>query len=62
MIVNVDINFLKTFKNIVYISCNPKTLLEDIKKLDNYQISNSAIFDQFPGTEHGESGLILKRY
>jgi tRNA (uracil-5-)-methyltransferase len=55
------INFLKTFNNIVYISCNPKTLLEDIRKLDNYQISNSAIFDQFPGTEHVESGLILKR-
>lgn len=50
------------FDNILYISCNPQTLLENVRALhDTHAIEASAIFDQFPYTHHLESGLLLKR-
>lgn len=55
------IKFIKNFKTIIYISCNPATCLRDIIKLNNHKIINSAFFDQFPGTEHIESGFILNK-
>jgi len=48
------------FENIIYISCNPETLYKDLEQLTkSHQIKEFAIFDQFPYTEHIESGIIL---
>ena len=48
--------------NIIYISCNPQTLARDLKTLtDTHNLEEAAIFDQFPHTEHIESGVFLKR-
>ncbi|MGD9660594.1 MAG: tRNA (uridine(54)-C5)-methyltransferase TrmA [Porticoccaceae bacterium] len=51
----------KKFEQILYISCNPITLKENINALkDNYEIHEFAIFDQFPYTHHIECGALLK--
>lgn len=50
------------FEKIVYISCNPKTLVENLKTLSiTHKIDRIALFDQFPQTHHLESGVILTR-
>ncbi len=56
------LEFIKKFKNIIYISCNPKTLKRDLALLhDNFKIKKFAIFDQFAYTYHVECGVILKQ-
>ena len=50
------------FDTILYISCNPDTLRNNLEKLtETHDIVRSAIFDQFPWTDHLESGVLLKR-
>tara|TARA_S200000501_G_scaffold378588_1_gene442019 strand:- start:4472 stop:5629 length:1158 start_codon:yes stop_codon:yes gene_type:complete len=50
------------FETIIYISCNPLTLKENLEILSqSHNIEDFAIFDQFPYTEHCESGVILKK-
>ncbi len=57
-----SLTFISQFENIIYISCNPHTLKRDLEILTcNYTIEHFALFDQFPNTEHIESGVILKR-
>ena len=54
--------FISQFENIIYISCNPETLKRDLEVLTKqYAILHFALFDQFPNTDHLESGVILKR-
>ncbi len=51
-----------SFEHILYISCNPQTLRENVAALaDTHEISAAAVFDQFPYTHHLECGLLLKR-
>jgi len=48
--------------NIIYISCNPETLARDLAELTRtHRVAKAAIFDQFPYTEHVESGVFLTR-
>jgi tRNA (uracil-5-)-methyltransferase len=50
------------FDHVLYISCNPKTLLENVSALTcTHRVVAAAAFDQFPYTDHLESGLLLKR-
>lgn len=53
------IQILKKFKNIIYISCNPKTYFRDVDLLKEYKINKIEIFDQFPNTEHIEIVSLL---
>ncbi len=54
------VELIKRFKNIVYISCNPETLAENLDVLSKtHDIKNIALFDQFPFTHHRECGVIL---
>ncbi len=53
--------FAKKFDNIIYISCNPKTLLRDLASFKEYKIVKFGVFDQFAYTTHLECGVILKR-
>lgn len=56
------IALVATFDNIIYISCNPVTLADNLKTLNKtHKIQSAALFDQFPFTEHIETGLILSR-
>tara|TARA_B100001248_G_scaffold50994_1_gene33052 strand:- start:1027 stop:2040 length:1014 start_codon:yes stop_codon:yes gene_type:complete len=55
------LNLIKKFKNIIYVSCNPKTYLRDIKLLSSHRIKNIELFDQFPNTEHLEIVSLLSK-
>ena len=56
-----------TFKRVVYISCNPETMVRDIQRMvddlkqsgASLSIDRFAVFDQFPYTDHLECGALL---
>ncbi len=51
------------FDHVLYISCNPLTLCENVGALiSTHRVVAAAVFDQFPYTDHLESGLLLERY
>lgn len=53
---------VRRFDRILYISCNPETLAQNIRQLsDTHRIVKCALFDQFPWTDHMESGVLLER-
>lgn len=53
---------ISQFDNILYISCNPHTLVENLQALsETHSLTRAALFDQFPFTEHIESGVLLTR-
>ena len=50
------------FARVLYISCNPDTLADNLNTLSaTHDIDRLAFFDQFPYTRHLESGVILSR-
>lgn len=50
------------YERILYISCNPETLKDNLEQLSKtHKISRFALFDQFPYTDHMESGVLLER-
>ena len=52
----------RRFDTILYVSCNPQTLRSNLDSLiKTHDIVRTAIFDQFPWTDHLESGVLLKR-
>ena len=56
------IDFIKDFQNLIYISCNPQTLFENLRSLCiTHEVRRFAIFDQFAHTAHIECGVLLKR-
>ncbi len=53
-------NFAARYEHILYISCNPMTLVRDLEILcKTHIITDMALFDQFPYTEHVEMGVKL---
>ena len=47
---------------ILYISCNPETLAENLKQITKtHKVVKAALFDQFPWTHHIESGVYLEK-
>lgn len=56
------VKLVQEYDNILYISCNPDTLQENMAVLaDTHEIARFALFDQFPWTHHMESGVLLRR-
>ena len=50
------------FEAILYISCNPHTLANNLAALTGtHDVQRMALFDQFPWTHHMESGVLLSR-
>lgn len=48
--------------NIISMSCNPVTLIKDIRALSkNYRIKSIQIFDMFPQTKHLETLIFLEK-
>lgn len=57
-----SVELVRRFNKIIYISCNPDTLKENLALLvDTHQVDKFALFDQFPYTNHVEVGVILTR-
>ena len=57
------LNMVQGYERILYISCNPNTLAENLQQLSQtHRIERAALFDQFPFTHHIESGVwLIKR-
>jgi tRNA (uracil-5-)-methyltransferase len=57
------LNLVSGFEEILYISCNPMTLLDNLETLiKSHSIESLAFFDQFPYTPHLECSVHLKRH
>jgi tRNA (uracil-5-)-methyltransferase len=57
-----SIELVSRFEHVIYISCNPETLKENLQVLlKTHQIEKTALFDQFPYTHHIETGVILSK-
>ncbi len=55
--------FLNEIKpdRLIYISCNPKNIIQEFKKLsNNYMLKSTKVFDMFPRTNHVEVIFELK--
>jgi 23S rRNA (uracil1939-C5)-methyltransferase len=48
-------------KHILYISCNPRTQVQNISQLSGYRIVKAQPVDQFPHTPHMENIVLLSR-
>lgn len=56
------VELVSRFENIIYISCNPQTLKDNLLTIGkSHEIEAFALFDQFPYTHHIECGVRLKR-
>ncbi|MFZ7255846.1 tRNA (uridine(54)-C5)-methyltransferase TrmA [Avibacterium avium] len=56
------VKLVQQYDRILYISCNPYTLCDNLQILcQTHRIERAALFDQFPYTEHMESGVWLIR-
>ncbi|WP_028767547.1 tRNA (uridine(54)-C5)-methyltransferase TrmA [Shewanella fidelis] len=56
------VKLVQGYERIVYISCNPHTLLDNLTELSKtHKITRFALFDQFPYTDHMESGVFLEK-
>jgi len=57
-----SLELVSRFNQIIYISCNPHTLHDNLATLvKTHNIEKFALFDQFPYTDHVETGVILSR-
>lgn len=53
---------VQSYERIMYISCNPETLQENLDILsETHNVTRFALFDQFPYTHHMEAGVFLER-
>lgn len=59
---NDSVQLVSRFKKIIYISCNPHTLKDNLTVLSKtHHVEKFALFDQFPYTDHIETGIVLTR-
>jgi tRNA (uracil-5-)-methyltransferase len=57
-----SVELVSRFERIIYISCNPETLKDNLVILaKTHKIDNFALFDQFPYTHHIETGVVLTK-
>ena len=53
---------VQAYRNILYISCNPDTLCQNLETLSQtHHVTRLALFDQFPYTHHMECGVLLTK-
>ena len=51
----------ENISKIIYVSCNPLTLVRDLKiLLTQYKIESCKLLDMFVNTEHVETIVVLK--
>lgn len=50
-------------EEIIYVSCNPKTLVNDLRVIidSGYKVIKTRVKDMFPNTPHGECCVLLKK-
>jgi tRNA (uracil-5-)-methyltransferase len=53
---------VQQYATIIYISCNPLTLVDNLHQLNStHEVVAAALFDQFPYTHHMEAGVVLQQ-
>lgn len=59
---STTLKLVSSFKNIIYISCNPSAFKKNFENFlcKTHNIKEIAFFDQFPYTEHIECGFHLE--
>ena len=58
----LDKILLENINKIIYVSCNPQTLVRDLKILEEkYIINDFKLLDMFPNSEHVESFVVLEK-
>lgn len=58
-----SVELVRGYDKIIYISCNPDTLYENVTALSStHKVQSFALFDQFPYTHHVECGVVLNRF
>ena len=56
------LEIIQSYQRIIYISCNPNTLKNNLEQLTKtHHIEHFAMFDQFPYTDHIETGIVLRK-
>ena len=56
------LDLVQGYERILYISCNPDTLKDNLQQLNQtHKVTRFALFDQFPYTDHMETGVLLER-
>ncbi len=57
------LSLTEILRRIVYVSCNPQTLIRDIDILarGGFSVSHAALVDMFPQTGHSEAIVLLQR-
>ncbi len=56
------LTLMQQIPTILYISCNPQTLADNLAQLcQTHRITHAALFDQFPQTPHIEAGVFLSK-
>ena len=56
------LKLIQDYDNLIYISCNPDTLKDNLLELTKtHEITDFALFDQFPYTHHIECGVKLTK-
>ncbi len=56
------LEIIQSYQRIIYISCNPSTLKNNLEQLTKtHHIEHFAMFDQFPYTDHIETGIVLRK-
>lgn len=48
-------------QKMIYVSCDPMTLVRDLKRLTNYELEDLTLVDMFPQTYHVESVSLLQK-
>lgn len=60
---SVEVINSSNINKIIYVSCDPMTLVRDISKMNNYRLEDITLVDMFPQTHHVESVvLLIKKY
>lgn len=60
---DLALSLVGQYENVLYISCNPQTLMSNIEILaKTHQVKRLALFDQFPYTDHMECGVLLVKH
>merc|ERR1711971_663705 len=55
-------NYVAAFDHIIYISCNPVALVNDLRFLgSSFEVVSLAFFDMFPYTTHAECAVRVRR-
>ncbi|MGC7167481.1 23S rRNA (uracil(1939)-C(5))-methyltransferase RlmD, partial [Metamycoplasma hominis] len=60
---NKEINMLEKCNSVIYMSCNPHTMIRDLKYFEEkgYRIERLIPYDMFPQTYHIEMLSLLKK-